>query len=60
VVVEERTEEEVVGELLSMLEQQRKLVHLQIEELQHIVTLQCGLTGVNPLRQAMVCSFFTC
>ncbi|CAN5951480.1 unnamed protein product, partial [Sphagnum jensenii] len=31
----------------------RKLVRLQIEELQHIVTLQCGLTGVNPLRQAM-------
>jgi hypothetical protein len=59
VVVEERREE-AIGELVSMLEQQRKLVHLQIEELQHIVTLQCGLTGVNPLRQAMVCTFFTC
>ncbi len=58
-VVEERREE-AIGELVSMLEQQRKLVHLQIEELQHIVTLQCGLTGVNPLRQAMVCTFFTC
>ncbi|GKB83513.1 homeobox protein luminidependens, partial [Tanacetum coccineum] len=37
----------------SLLQSQKELITKQINDLQNIVTLQCRLTGVNPLSQEM-------
>ncbi|PWA25578.1 Homeodomain-containing protein [Artemisia annua] len=37
----------------SLLQSQKELITKQINDLQNIVTVQCKLTGVNPLSQEM-------
>lgn len=43
---------------MNRLEMQSKLVNSHVEELQRIVSLQCRLTGANPLAQELVGIFF--
>lgn len=51
---EEKSESDAGAVVVTRLQLQRQLVHSQIEELQRIVTLQCRLTGANPLAQELV------
>lgn len=51
---EEKSDSDAGAGVVTRLQLQRQLVHSQIEELQRIVTLQCRLTGANPLAQELV------
>jgi hypothetical protein len=52
-------EESDAAVAVNRLEMQSKLVKEHVEELQRIVTLQCRLTGANPLAQELVRIFFS-
>lgn len=50
-----KLEEEPDGKVaLQKLELHRISLHVQVQELQRVVSLQCRLTGVNPLDQELV------